>query len=453
MGNNTGLRQQQHSGLQSGEPGVSSALGLMSLDDPNLLVGLTDDGASSFFPEMNLNMNLGGMPSLSGIPADDPDATPMPLKENPPPPSSAPPVSLTIPLRSSSASGSAPGNNNGSALRDGDMKELRDFWKQYMRTPFSGPEGPNSSLSQPPSVMSPPGYRRPRVASMPSSKTPTIAVSLQQQSQQQSQQQQNDPNRGESGVRTTLQEDLKSYEAAVMARKAPTNLNLVPKMRRGTVPGLPPPHHSSSTVDGGHDGSPVVSGKGVGVVPLVKFDILQHHQHRPDTRPSSSSTNKSGSSGDGSVSSSLAGAFGGLHQQQHLHHQQHSPHLVSQFALRRGSPASSTTGGSSSRASSVSVDHDDRDDTSDDGGSGDSGRVGRLRPAFKRLASTTLGPPNAKRTAFLVSGNGSPTMMSSGGGSTGGDGSSGQMDSQSHLSGGGSMDVAQGYAPGALGMH
>lgn len=461
-GSNTGLmNHQQHSGLD-GERDVSSAVGLMSLDDPNFLSGLpADDNTPSFFPGMNLNMNLGGMPSLSAIPADDPDATPMPLKENPPP--SAPPGTLSLP-RSASTSGV-----NTATPRESDLKELREFWKQYMRTPFSGPgpaEGQNSHNSTPQhqhqeqqqqQSFPPPGFRRPRVASMPSSKTPTIALSLQNQTHQHHQQNQqpNDPSRGESGMRTTLHEDLKSYEAAVMARKAPTNLNLVPKMRRGTVPGLTAPGHSpSSPVDGTQGGSPVIAGKGVGVVPMVKFDLLG----RPDTRPSSASTSKSGSSGDGS--SSLAGAFGA--QQQKL---QGSPHLSSQaFTLmRRGSPASSTTGDSSSRASSVSVDQEG--DTSDDGGaasaaSGDSGRVGRLRPAFKRLASTALGPPNAKR-AFLAPSSGSA------GGMGGGEHSSEMPPPQQqshHHHGAGNMTVdpatgtgvdefGQGYAPGAVGMH
>ncbi|KXN82112.1 Zinc finger and BTB domain-containing protein 8B [Leucoagaricus sp. SymC.cos] len=306
----TSINQPHHqhstSGLHGGEaqvqnPGVSSAFGLLSLDDSNLLSGL-DDSAPSFFPPpgmnlsaSNMNMPLTGLSgtTISGIPADDPDATPMPLKETTTS-ANASSSSSSLPARSSSTSGS--GNN--ANPREGDLRELREFWKQYMRTPLSGPgpaEGggpapPTSatpSSSQQQQSMSPPGFRRPRVASMPSSKTPTIAVSLQQHQQ---------GGGGESGVRTTLNEDLKSYEAAVNARKAPTNLNLVPKMRRGTVPALPPLHH--------HALHHIVSGKAVGVVPLVNLDLLGGGPLGTSSpRPSSSSTNRS----DGSGSSSLAG--------------------------------------------------------------------------------------------------------------------------------------------------
>lgn len=413
----------------------------MSLDDPNLLSGL--DNTTSFFPGI---MNLsGGLPSLSGMPPDDPDATPMPLKEN------AAPVALTVPMRSASASGIAGGGNNAATPRDGDLKELREFWKQYMRTPLSGPGPADGSNNSNPPVMSPPGFRRQRVASMPSSKTPTLALGAQNHNQQQ-----NDPNRGESGMRTTLNsEDLRSYEAAVMARKAPTTLNLVPKTRRGTIPNSSSHghhHHSSSGSPGDsiHGGSPVVAGRGLGVVPLVKYDLLGN----PDNRPRS--TNSDGSS------SSLAGAFG---PQQKM---QGSPHMSSQafMMMRRGSPVStsSTTGDSSSRASSVSIDHDG--DTSDDGGpgsaaSGDSGRVGKLRPSFKRLASTTMGPTNAKR-AFLVQ---SPSPANSRQNNTAisedrGEGSpqlgGGQYQQHSHQMSSQSTGVdgfGQGFAPGALGMH
>ncbi|KAF5359728.1 hypothetical protein D9756_002889 [Leucocoprinus leucothites] len=432
--------QQQHSGFTGDETtaqrpnsAVSSAFGLLSLDDPNLFPGLAtnDDSAPSFFPPqegMSLSASDMNMP-LTGLTSDDPDATPMPLKENSSTAGAAT-SSLGPPTRSASVSG---------ASRDGDLRELREFWKQYMRTPLSGPgpadgSGPSASQQNP---MSPP--RRPRVASMPSSgRTPTIAVSLQHQGSQNPQQQQGG-GRGESGMRTTLNDDLRSYEAAVLARKAPTNLNLVPKTRRGTIPTLQPAHHqngrrqhqhsSASPVDntGYHHllpppgGNPVVSGKGIGVVPLVNFDLLG-----AGSRPSSSSTNRSGSSGEGSVSSSLAGAFGaGAHHPSSYHHgasPRHHNNVPSSFIVhRRGSPSASstsTTGRSSSRASSVSTDHDgdieigqDSTDESDyqhygaDGGDAHDARRrkrnvdtgGRMRPSFKRLASATLGPPQSKK--------------------------------------------------------
>lgn len=407
------------SGALSGSgPGSSSKLAAGLTNHQHH--GLATDGAP-FFPNMNMGINLGAMSSVSGLPAEDPDATPMPLKENP-----------TVPMRSASASAlNANSSSNSGTPRDSDLRELRDFWKQYMRTPLSGPDSQGSGNTPqqqlpPHQSMLPPAPRRPRVASMPSSnKTPTVSLALQNN---QNHHQPNDRG-GESRMRTTLPEDLSSYEAAVLARKAPTNLNM-PKVRRGTLPALGPnPHPSAGGIPGG---SGLVPGKGVGVVPVVKFDLLKPSgaNARP---PSSTSTTHSGSSGDGSASSSLAGAFGPQQQSR-----------ATFTLMRRGSPASST-GESSSRASSVSGDQDG--DTDDDAASGDSGRVGRFRPSFKRLASQTLGPPNAKR-AFLL-----PSAA------MGGD-IKDQRDSQHESEIGVDLSLsadpdgyAQGFAPGALGMH
>lgn len=406
-------------------------------------------GATSFFPRMMNLENGEGMSSLSQVPADDPDATPMPLKENPP--LSAPPVAMTLPLKSSSAAAAGGGNNlfmNQS--NSGEPKEFRDFWKQYVRTPLSGPDG--APISSPPSsaslnggAMSPPGYRRQRVASMPSSKTPAIATSLQSAHLQQ---RHNDRavGGGESGVRTTLHDDLKSYEAAVMARKAPTNLNLIPKNRRGTVSALPPP--SSAAGFGG-------GVQGVGIPSSLEFDTFfqnpQQDRFEYDARPNSASTDRSGSSGDGGSSFSLGGAY--MHPHPPQSQQLQSPHLAgAQFMIRRGSPSASstsTTGGeSSSRASSVSaVDigpdgqerhhhhHHNEDAYAGNGG----------RPSYKRLASTTLAPVKAKKRAsgLLKVGRGtSPTVIEMSGEGHGGD----EVESPT-------SDVAQSFASSALGIH
>lgn len=103
-----------------------------------------------------------------------------------------------------------------------------------MRTLFSGPppsEGPpslnNPNNNSSPQVISPPGFRRPHVASSPSPKVPTLSLGAYPHQQQQ--QQQHDPNQGAANGRPTLDEDLRSYEAAVLARKVPTTLNLASK--------------------------------------------------------------------------------------------------------------------------------------------------------------------------------------------------------------------------------
>ena len=184
---------------------------------PHAQVGHTPE--PSFFPPQP---SFGGL--LPGIPADDPNVTPMPLKEP----------------------------------RDAQL------WKQYMRSPDLP-------------------AKRTRVLSMP------VA------------------SRGESSVRTTLHdEDLSSYEAAVLARKAPTHLCLP---RRATIP--PPP--------------------------IDPFTVNRD------------------------LSSSLAGVFGpssDLSLQPPLS----SSSSSSSFHLRQDSPSTSSTStapGSSSRASSVATEDDD----------------------------------------------------------------------------------------------
>ncbi|KAJ2916063.1 hypothetical protein MD484_g4320, partial [Candolleomyces efflorescens] len=154
-----------------------------------------------------------------------------------------------------------------------DPKELREFWKQYLRTPLTGPEtvtaedssekvlgggGDNANTNAAAGVSTPHPHRRPRVTSMPSSnKTPVAGdrdrlyapelgsndASYHQHQRHQYQQQ--PPSIGPtSSMRTTLhprdeavrKEDLSSYEAAVLARKTPMNLsmNRLSTRRKGT---------------------------------------------------------------------------------------------------------------------------------------------------------------------------------------------------------------------------
>ncbi len=102
----------------------------------------------------------------------------------------------------------------GTPAREADTRELRDFWKQYMRTPLTGPEG----MAPTPGVSGVPGSRK-RVASLPSAKTPVVE-------RQSLYAPPAPPLAGASRTAVHAGEDLRSYEAAVMARKAPVTLNL-----------------------------------------------------------------------------------------------------------------------------------------------------------------------------------------------------------------------------------
>ncbi|KAH6901289.1 hypothetical protein BKA70DRAFT_1114137 [Coprinopsis sp. MPI-PUGE-AT-0042] len=148
-------------------------------------------------------------------------------------------------------------------------KDLKEFWKMYMRTPLTGPAfdplgagnstttpGGNAALAAGGNNPNATPFRRPRVASMPSSNSITRvhrdgAVAHLQQLQALSQQQK--ALGPMSSWRTTLhgplgdgssnandsqqemrgpQEDLSSYGAAVMARKTPVNLSLARALGR-----------------------------------------------------------------------------------------------------------------------------------------------------------------------------------------------------------------------------
>lgn len=184
----------------------SSTFGLMSLDDPNVLAGLATDGVPFFSAQ--------GM-KLSG--SEDPDATPIA------PPRSGGPQQHPHQRKINSASASTGSLPLSTPARDIDMQELNKYWKQYIRTPLSGPMGPDNHNTNNPKPVS---FRRPRVASLPSAQTPIVERGSMYGNN-------NQGNHGmNSSIRTTLHtEDLRSYEAAVLARKAPTTLNLGPRAR------------------------------------------------------------------------------------------------------------------------------------------------------------------------------------------------------------------------------
>jgi hypothetical protein len=187
--------------------GFSSAFGLMTLEDPNVLAGLSNN-AIPFFSDSYAH--------------HDPNVTPMPSRHQRNRTYDGTPLHTSVQTPLSS--------------REAETRELREFWKTYMRTPPS---------------LETPGLRRVRVASLPSAKTPTS---------EQGTQPRYTPNGNvafnpaSSSVRTTLHanhhDDLRSYQAAVLARKTPT-LNLVPKKGRGDVlMNHPPSRERSVTRDG-----------------------------------------------------------------------------------------------------------------------------------------------------------------------------------------------------------
>jgi len=304
-----------HPNLHSHEGGFSSAFGLMSIDDPNVVAGMATDGAP-FFSTAAMNM----------APLD-PNTTPMPSKHSR--------------VRDGlSASLPTPG-----LAREAETRELRDFWKQYIQTPPGGSAlGSPAQLGllpnqRPPN--SPNGSRRARVSSMPGAQTPTSDDAKYVNGGRSN----IPPTNGNatSSIRTTLHgnaDDLRSYEAAVLARKTPT-LNLVHRKKRGSMSG-------SST------GPPNPSSRAIPEPPAASLK-----SNSALGRPSSSSS-----------TSSLA------------------------YALDLPSmPRSSVAFGSetASFASPPSRDSSVSEEALSD------------RPSFKRLPSQTLGPARAKR-ALLSNG-------------------------------------------------
>jgi len=164
-------------------------------------------------------------------------------------------------------------------------------------------------------------------------------------------------------MRTTLHgdaEDLRSYEAAVMARKAPTMLNLQvrrPMKTKGNPPGSNHPGRGDTRSESNQSS------------PLMSYG----------SRPGSNASSGKGSS----TSSTLANAFGTKGNQHQPPPTSAPPSRVTFAKEESESPSLS------SRDSSVDL----------DGNSGASDGES-MRPSFKRLPSQTLGPTNSKR-AFL----------------------------------------------------
>ena len=418
-----------------GRPEFSSAFGLLSLDDPNVLAGIATDG-TPFFDDPNQAHNqarsatsdsttttsdvvqLGG----GGGGVADMD-TPMPMKQDSGQLQSA---SLEegqkIPISAAGAS-----IENGSTLsRERDSKELKEFWKQYMRIPLSGSEmssisgggsegvTPSGNGNKPINTFGPgPGYRRPRVASLPSVKTPIVerdrahldavylnAIHPSTSTLNADTRDGQGSTAGAAYLRRTSSrempagmgmgmdtgtdnaEDLRSYEAAVMARKAPTMLNL--KVRR--------PMRGRGRGGGGNCGK-----------------LRDEGSASASSGNSPHAIGSGGDTTDCSSSSSLANAFGtgrlgSSHSRDRtvlsapsggggLHPKSSAATLPFAAGSSRVKKEESASPSLSSRASSAE---------GEDNGSDLGGRNSSLggRPSFKRLPSQTLGPDNSKRPFY-----------------------------------------------------
>lgn len=252
-------------GVPQDREGFSSAFGLMSLDDSEVLAGL-GNGAPFFDNAITNNSSSSHNPSWGDGPT--PRANPC----------DAPPANGKKGANQHLDQGQT---GNVPAGTPASLKELKEMWKQYMKTPFSGQ--PLTNEHHP--AGSPKRERGlSRVASLPSVKTPSTATagwgdpmrgvngSLPQQQQQQ--QQPNGTNNTQYGGNAAYSrvhnhtDDLRSYEQAVLARRAPLTLHLAPRRRgnttsTGPAAAHPPPPAVSTTVPAkGNRASPAGSGSG-----------------------------------------------------------------------------------------------------------------------------------------------------------------------------------------------
>ena len=206
---------------------LPSVFGRMSLDDPNVVAGITTDGIPFFsnhdgesFVGDDVLMNLG--------------------KGN-------------TPDQLSSASGGISGA--GMTPREAEFRDLREFWKQYIRTPLTGPNSsgtsfplatptPNNVHGQLEAPKPASGKKLARVASLPSVKTPPVSSDfgpIGHHNYPFGDGRNNNSNNlvAANAHRSHLHshmgpDDLQSYERAILARKTNINLNL-PRKRHGTT--------------------------------------------------------------------------------------------------------------------------------------------------------------------------------------------------------------------------
>ncbi|KAJ7026366.1 hypothetical protein C8F04DRAFT_1268146 [Mycena alexandri] len=376
--------------LQQRPPEFSSAFGLMSLDDPNVLAGLSTDGVPFFSHTGRTGLTPGGGLDLGGGGGGGKRMPPVPLAYHYSPPSSSHSHSGTM----GSAQHPGQGQTQTPGTREAETRELREFWKAYMRTPLTGPGphadalglqtpsasagagvGPGGMLGMTPTreIMAGGGGmggRRYRVASLPSVKTPEgemdaapvypvqhmqgqhLSTQHAHAQQQQQQQQQQAP----QGRTMHNADDLRSYEAAVLARKAPELVLRKPARRPTTSAAQPPPPPTVFEFGASGRERGGAAGAGAGAGP--------------------------GLDASGGSQSSLAGAFGFAGAGYAT-----APATGNANGTGTGSQPNSPFPGTPTSTTSASASASASEDEGDAPG----------RPNFKRLPSQALGPMLTKR--------------------------------------------------------
>lgn len=234
----------------SREGRVASSFGMMSLADM--------DGDQPFIADFNtgtngmsLGMNMeGNAPFFTqhAMKLPPSDSTPRPFRGGESSFNTFNNVNngIQTSLSTSSTGGGASGTSESD--REAELRELREFWKQYLRTPLTGPMlGSNFGMTPKAELINnqlgalgeatrpTPKRGLSRVASLPSVRTPSEEKSVPRVVS-------NNVNNGfgnnghsQSYAQLAATEDLKSYEQAVLARKPLSSLNLVPRKGRNSV--------------------------------------------------------------------------------------------------------------------------------------------------------------------------------------------------------------------------
>ncbi|KAJ7278371.1 hypothetical protein C8J57DRAFT_1576890 [Mycena rebaudengoi] len=355
-------------------PEFSSAFGLMSLDDPNVLAGLAADGVPFFAGGQQTTSHargggpgtgltpLGGMtPGVAGMLG----GTDKRMQLVPPPAMAFQPY----------ASGGGEQGQTPGTQREMETRELREFWKAYMRTPLSGPDAAMGGGGGGGG-----GEWRAGDADAGGEKgqgqhqqLPPLQHPHQQQQQHQQQQAQQGPPRTQHNA-----DDLRSYEAAVLARKAPELVLRKPGRRPTTSAGVssqqqqqPQQAHAQQHPEHHHHQQESPPFQFVG----RERGGAGSAESLTSQSPTQSQNASQGQSQSQSQSqSSLAGAFGFSAQ----------GYAASGSVPNSPFPGTPTSTTSTSASASASASED---------GDGDE----RARPAFKRLPSQALAPAVAKR--------------------------------------------------------
>ena len=220
---------------------------------------------------------------------------------------------LNVPDQLSSASGAI--TASGMTPREAEFRDLREFWKQYIRTPLTGPNSNNASFplatptpnnvhGQLEAPKPAPGKKLSRVASLPSVKTPPVASDVgpighhyhaPNEGRNNNSNNPTAPNNHRSHLHSHMgPDDLQSYERAVLARKTNINLNL-PRKRHGTT--------SGAFYHGGIDDStiPTSLSTSSSVLPIV--------QRRPSSSAAEIRAPSTSSESDGGDNSNVRPSF------------------------------------------------------------------------------------------------------------------------------------------------